>query len=164
MSKNPQVPTSERGREFEAVQWGAVPIPKSKKLDEIEYKNKNPLIRFSKPYGFHDYNYLQMNAFCVISDSGTIAEEGSILNLPAVMIRQAHERPEGMDAGTLIMTGISKNRILDAVELTMQEHQNNHSQELSNPDYEIQYVSGKILKSVFSYTDYINRNVWKKGL
>jgi UDP-N-acetylglucosamine 2-epimerase (non-hydrolysing) len=88
-----------------------------KKLVEIGYEDKNPLIRFSKPYGFHEYNNLQMNAFCVISDSGTIAEEGSILNLPAVTIRQAHERPEGMDETTVIMSGLNKNRVLEAVEV-----------------------------------------------
>ena len=88
-----------------------------KKLDEIGYQSKNALIRFSKPYGFHDYNKLQMNAFCVISDSGTIAEEGSILNLPAVTIRQAHERPEGMDETTVIMSGLSSSRVLESVEI-----------------------------------------------
>ena len=88
------------------------------KLEEIGYKSKNPLIRFSKPYGFHEYNNLQMNAFCVISDSGTIAE-GSILNLPAVTIRQAHERPEGMDETTVIMSGLNKNRVLEAVDVAV---------------------------------------------
>ena len=95
---------------------GARPHPRTRnKLKEIGYEDKNPLIRFSKPYGFHEYNNLQMNAFCVISDSGTIAEEGSILNLPAVTIRQAHERPEGMDETTVIMSGLNKNRVLEAV-------------------------------------------------
>ena len=79
-----------------------------KKLEELNYQNKNTLIRFSKPYGYHEYNKLQINAFCVISDSGTITEEGSILNLPSVTIRQAHERPEGMDETTVIMSGLNK--------------------------------------------------------
>jgi UDP-N-acetylglucosamine 2-epimerase (non-hydrolysing) len=135
-----------------------------KKLDEIEYHNKNPLIRFSKPYGFHDYNNLQMNAFCVISDSGTIAEEASILNLPAVTIRQAHERPEGMDETTVIMSGLNKTRVIDSVEIAT-----NHNSEAGRAikpvkDYEADNVSKKILRIIVSYVDYVDRTVWKKLL
>jgi len=134
------------------------------KLKEIGYEDKNPLIRFSKPYGFHEYNNLQMNAFCVISDSGTIAEEGSILNLPAVTIRQAHERPEGMDETTVIMSGLNKNRVLDAVEVATTH--NNEKNRAIKPvkDYEADNVSKKILRIILSYTDYINRTVWHKEI
>ncbi|MDA9762925.1 UDP-N-acetylglucosamine 2-epimerase (non-hydrolyzing) [Gammaproteobacteria bacterium] len=135
-----------------------------KKLDEIGYQNKNPLIRFSKPYGFHDYNNLQMNAFCVISDSGTIAEEGSILNLPAVTIRQAHERPEGMDETTVIMSGLMKARVIDSVEIATSH--NSETVRVIKPvkDYEADNVSKKILRIIVSYIDYVNRTVWKKHL
>ena len=134
------------------------------KLEEIGYKSKNPLIRFSKPYGFHDYNNLQMNAFCVISDSGTIAEEGSILNLPAVTIRQAHERPEGMDETTVIMSGLNKNRVLEAVGVAVSH--NNEQKRVINEvrDYTATNVSKKILRIILSYTDYINRTVWHKEI
>jgi len=134
------------------------------KLKEIGYEDKNPLIRFSKPYGFHEYNNLQMNAFCVISDSGTIAEEGSILNLPAVTIRQAHERPEGMDETTVIMSGLNKNRVLEAVEVATTH--NNEKNRAIKPvkDYEADNVSKKILRIILSYTDYINRTVWHKEI
>jgi UDP-N-acetylglucosamine 2-epimerase (non-hydrolysing) len=133
-----------------------------KKLEEIGYEAKNPLIRFSKPYGFHEYNNLQLNAFCVISDSGTIAEEGSILNLPAVTIRQAHERPEGMDETTVIMSGLNKNRVLEAVKVAV-DH-NNEKERAIKPvqDYKADNVSKKILRIILSYTDYINRTVWHK--
>ena len=132
------------------------------KLKEIGYEDKNPLIRFSKPYGFHEYNNLQMNAFCVISDSGTIAEEGSILNLPAVTIRQAHERPEGMDETTVIMSGLNKNRVLEAVSVAVSH--NNENKRVINEvrDYTSTNVSKKILRIILSYTDYINRTVWHK--
>ena len=134
------------------------------KLKEIGYETKNPLIRFSKPYGFHEYNNLQMNAFCVISDSGTIAEEGSILNLPAVTIRQAHERPEGMDETTVIMSGLNKNRVLEAVGVAVSH--NNQEKRLINEvrDYTAENVSKKILRIILSYTDYINRTVWHKDI
>ena len=133
-----------------------------KKLEEIEYENKNHLIRFSKPYGFHDYNNLQMNAFCVISDSGTISEEGSILNLPAVTIRQAHERPEGMDEATVVMSGLSSSRVLDSVKIAT-AHRSLPSRVISPvSDYQAKNVSKKILRIIISYIDYVNRTVWKK--
>lgn len=135
-----------------------------KKLDEIGYQNTNPLIRFSKPYGFHDYNNLQMNAFCVISDSGTIAEEGSILNLPAVTIRQAHERPEGMDETTVIMSGLSKTRVIDSVEIATSHNSETVRAIKPVKDYEADNVSKKILRIIVSYIDYVNRTVWKKHL
>ena len=135
-----------------------------KKLDEIGYQNKNSLIRFSKPYGFHDYNNLQMNAFCVISDSGTIAEEGSILNLPAVTIRQAHERPEGMDETTVIMSGLSKTRVIDSVEIATSHNSETVRAIKPVKDYEADNVSKKILRIIVSYIDYVNRTVWKKHL
>ncbi len=135
-----------------------------KKLEDIGYENTNPLIRFSKPYGFHEYNHLQMNAFCVISDSGTISEEGSILNLPAVTIRQAHERPEGMDETTVIMSGLSKQRVLDSVEVAVAH--NNTKERTIKPvqDYTADNVSKKILRIILSYTDYVNRTVWHKEI
>ncbi len=133
-----------------------------KKLDEIEYDTKNPLVRFSKPYGFHDYNNLQMNAFCVISDSGTIAEEGSILNLPAVTIRQAHERPEGMDETTVIMSGLEKSRVLHSVEIATSHNAIEPRQIKTVKDYTADNVSLKIVRIITSYIDYVNRTVWHK--
>ena len=135
-----------------------------KKLEEIGYENKNSLIRFSKPYGFHEYNKLQMDAFCVISDSGTIAEEGSLLNLPAITIRQAHERPEGMDEGTLIMTGLSKDRIIEAINVVTAQHDSENRPMKVVADYNVDNVSKKVVRIILSYTDYINRTVWHKTL
>jgi UDP-N-acetylglucosamine 2-epimerase (non-hydrolysing) len=138
--------------------------PRTKnKLKDINYQNENPLIRFSKPYGFHEYNNLQMNAFCVISDSGTIAEEGSILNLPAVTIRQTHERPEGMDETTVIMSGLNKTRIISAVEVAVAHNSKNVRVIKPVKDYEADNVSKKVLRIILSYVDYVNRTVWHKG-
>ena len=133
-----------------------------KKLEMMEYENNNPLIRFSKPYGFHEYNHLQMNAFCVISDSGTITEESSILNLPAITIRQAHERPEGMDEGTLIMSGLKKDRVIEAIYVITKQHDSKRPMKLVQ-DYDTENVSVKVLRVILSYTDYINRTVWHKN-
>jgi UDP-N-acetylglucosamine 2-epimerase (non-hydrolysing) len=135
-----------------------------KKLEDIDYQNKNPLIRFSKPYGFHEYNNLQMNAFCVISDSGTIAEEASILNLPAVTIRQAHERPEGMDEATVIMSGLNKTRVIDAVEVATAHNTKKIRVIKPVKDYEPDNVSKKVLRIILSYVDYVNRNVWYRDI
>jgi UDP-N-acetylglucosamine 2-epimerase (non-hydrolysing) len=134
-----------------------------KKLKEISYKNNNNLIVFSKPFGFHDYVNLQLNSFCVISDSGTITEESSILNIPAVTIRQSHERPEGMDESVLIMSGLKKQRVIDSVKVVTKHH--DFSKRTISPvyDYQVDNVSKKILRIIISYVDYVNRTVWHKN-
>ena len=134
-----------------------------KKLEEMEYEKQNKNLRFSKPYGFHEYNQLQLNAYCVLSDSGTITEESSILNIPSITIRQAHERPEGMDEGTLIMTGLSKDRILESIEVVVSQHKNDGPMRMVG-DYSIDNVSRKVLRIILSYTDYVNRTVWSKEI
>ncbi|MBO2542861.1 UDP-N-acetylglucosamine 2-epimerase (non-hydrolyzing) [Salegentibacter sp. BDJ18] len=133
-----------------------------KKLEEIGFVSQNPKLVFSKPFGFHDYIQLQKNAFCVISDSGTITEEASIMNLPAITIRQAHERPEGMDEGTLIMSGLKKDRVIESIKVVTEQFQENNMAIRMVKDYEIDNVSKKVLRIILSYTDYINRTVWKK--
>ncbi len=135
-----------------------------KKLERIGYNNDNQLLTFSKPYGFHDYIKLQKHAFCVISDSGTITEEASILNLPAITIRQAHERPEGMDEGTLIMSGLKKERVLESINVVREQHNRNKRNINIVQDYNTDNVSKKVLRIILSYTDYINRTVWRKQI
>lgn len=134
-----------------------------KKLDTMELDELNPNIQFLKPFGFTDYIKLQMEALCVVSDSGTISEEASLLNLPAVTIRNAHERPEGMDVGTLIMCGLEKNRVLDAVNVIVAQHNRAKATMHSVQDYEAGPVSKQALRVVMSYVDYINRTVWSKS-
>jgi UDP-N-acetylglucosamine 2-epimerase (non-hydrolysing) len=119
-------------------------------------------IRFLKPLGFLDYVKLQMNAFCVISDSGTITEESSILNFPAITIRQAHERPEGMDEGTLIMSGLKADRVLQTIDIVASQHSTSDRQFKVVPDYDAINVSKKVVRIILSYTDYVNRTVWYK--
>lgn len=137
--------------------------PRTKKrLDTMELSNLNPLIQFLKPFGFCDYIKLQMEALCVVSDSGTISEEGSLLNLPAITIRNAHERPEGMDVGTLIMSGLKKERVLDAVRVIIAQHDKAQRVMDRVEDYEGGPVSKQILRVVMSYVDYVNRTVWSK--
>jgi len=131
-----------------------------KRLDELELGELDPHIQFLKPFGFCDYIKLQMEALCVLSDSGTITEECSLLNLPAITIRNAHERPEGMDAGTLIMSGLKKERVLDAVRVTLDQYDKESRVMHVVEDYESGPVSKQILRVVLSYTDYINRTVW----
>jgi UDP-N-acetylglucosamine 2-epimerase len=133
-----------------------------KKLDSIELGKLDPLVRFLKPFGFCDYIKLQMEALCVVSDSGTIFEEGSLLNLPAITIRNAHERPEGMDAGTLIMSGLKKDRVLDAVKVIIDQHDKFKQVMHTVADYEGGSVSKQILRIILSYIDYVNRTVWSK--
>lgn len=132
------------------------------RLDGLGAGPLHPRVQFSKPFGFVDYNKLQLGAACVISDSGTITEEASLLNLPAITIRNAHERPEGMDVGTLIMSGLKKERVLDAVKVTIEQHAASAGVRRPVPDYESEGVSRQVLRIVMSYTDYINRTVWSK--
>jgi UDP-N-acetylglucosamine 2-epimerase (non-hydrolysing) len=134
-----------------------------KRLDALDAGPVNPLVQFAKPFGFFDNNKLQMEAACVVSDSGTITEEASLLNLPAVTVRNAHERPEGMDVGTLIMAGLKRERVLDAVRIVMAQHDRNGRTMRPVEDYEAGPVSKQILRIVLSYTDSVNRTVWRKA-
>ena len=133
-----------------------------KRLDALELGKLNSHIQFLKPFGFCDYIKLQMESLCVVSDSGTITEEASLLNLPAITIRNAHERPEGMDVGTLIMSGLKRERVLDAVRIIVAQH--DKAKRVMHPvqDYEAGPVSKQVLRVVLSYVDYVNRTVWSK--
>ena len=131
-----------------------------KKLESLDKKDFNPLVEFMKPLGFFDYIALQQNAYCAISDSGTITEESSILGFPAITIRQAHERPEGMDEGTLIMSGLKSEDIVSSINIVAE--QTNHQSMNIVKDYDTNTVSKKVVRIILSYIDYINRTVWKK--
>ena len=137
--------------------------PRTKdRIDKMKGKVKpNKLVRFIKPLGFLDYIKLQKNAYCVISDSGTITEESSILGFPAIMIRQAHERPEGMDEGTLIMSGLDQNRIIESINVVSDQYNNKIIPKIVD-DYNVDNVSQKVVKIILSYIDFVNRTVWKK--
>ncbi|TVT68216.1 MAG: UDP-N-acetylglucosamine 2-epimerase (non-hydrolyzing) [Denitromonas halophila] len=134
-----------------------------KRLEALGESLDHPLIRFSKPFGLLDYIKLQMSAFCVLSDSGTITEEASLLNLPAVTLRNAHERPEGMDEGTLIMSGLKRAAVLDAVKVITSQHDRARRVIPVVPDYQAGPVSKQVVRVVLSYTDYVNRTVWRKA-
>jgi len=133
-----------------------------KKLEKMNKKNiKN--VSFLKPLGFFDYLKLQQNSFCVISDSGTITEESSILGFPAITIRQAHERPEGMDEGTLIMSGLKPKDVVDSIKVVTTQVLNGSSFNTVF-DYTSKNVSQKVVRIILSYTNYINRTIWFKQL
>ena len=134
-----------------------------KRLAALDQATDHPLLRFCKPFGFPDYIKLQMTAYCVLSDSGTITEEASLLNLPAVTIRNAHERPEGMDEGTLVMCGLAPDRVLDAVRVVTAQHDPARRTVPVVPDYQPGPVSIQVVRVVLSYIDYVNRIVWHKA-
>ena len=128
-----------------------------KRLDELAIKLDENKITALKPLGFLDYIKLQQHAFCVVSDSGTITEESSLLGFPAITIRKAHERPEGMDAGVLVMSGIEKQGVVQAVKAVTNEQ----TQAEPVADYQAGAVSRKVLNTLLSYTGYIQRTVWR---
>jgi UDP-N-acetylglucosamine 2-epimerase (non-hydrolysing) len=133
--------------------------PRTRKMIESKGIQFNPLIKTMKPLGFNDYVKLQIKAKAVLSDSGTISEESSILGFRALNIRQAHERPEAMEEASVMMVGLKKARILQGLEIL--ETQEKDTMRLV-ADYSMPNVSEKVLRIMLSYTDYVNRVVWGK--
>ncbi|NLZ52045.1 MAG: UDP-N-acetylglucosamine 2-epimerase (non-hydrolyzing) [Thermoanaerobacteraceae bacterium] len=133
--------------------------PRTRKMIEAKGIKFHPLIKTMKPLGFNDYVKLQIKAKAVLSDSGTISEESSILGLRALNIRQAHERPEAMEEAAVMMVGLKKERILQGLEV-LETQEKNTLRRVS--DYSMPNVSDKVLRIIISYTDYINRVVWEK--
>jgi UDP-N-acetyl-L-fucosamine synthase len=136
--------------------------PRTRKMIESKGVQFHKHIKLMKPLSFSAYNKLQKNAFAVLSDSGTISEESSILNFPALNIREAHERPEAMEEASVMMVGMNKERILQALEIL--KYQNTDGKRSLRPvsDYSMPNVSDKVVRIILSYTDYVNRVVWQK--
>lgn len=135
--------------------------PRTQKRLQAGRHKLHKLIRALPPLGFLEYVALQTSAFCTLSDSGTIAEEASLLGFPAVTVREAHERPEAMDEGAVIMSGLQPTRILQAVEMTCEQFKKFGPCRIPM-DYNVDQVSWKVAKIILSYTDYVNRRVWQK--
>jgi UDP-N-acetylglucosamine 2-epimerase (non-hydrolysing) len=127
-----------------------------KKLEKLTDLKLNPLIRFLKPFGFLDYNYLQMNALCVLSDSGTISEESSILNFPAISLRQSMERPEAQDAGTIILTGFDPFVVLNSIRIMVKEFEKTNGYKRIADEYKIENTSWRVLKLISGNTKLSN--------
>ncbi len=138
--------------------------PRTRNMIKAKQMVMNSKVLFSKPMGFIDYNHLQMNAFAVLSDSGTISEESSILNFRALNIREAHERPEAMEEAAVMMVGLNPDRILEGL-VQLQYQETGEERSLRRVlDYSMPNVSEKIVRIIISYTDYINKVVWREDI
>ena len=136
--------------------------PRSWKRIEEKKIKFNPLIKKLKPFGFIDYNKLQQNAFCVLSDSGTLSEESAILNFPAVLIRTSTERPEVLDKGSIIIGGIKSDEVIQSVYSAVEMFKAMDNRNILPTDYQDTNVSMKVVKIIQSYTKIVNRNIWNK--
>lgn len=136
--------------------------PRTKERINTNSTKLHNLIKLLKPLGFKDYNKLQISSKAVLSDSGTISEEASILNFPALNLRETHERPEGMEEAVVIMAGLKKERIMQCLNIINKQPRENNRLIKPVYDYTMSNVSDKILRIIHSYTDYINRVIWKK--